>query len=401
MRKYLWKKSFRALTMKMPIFVRKLMTKEKIRRLSEYLMTEKDLLICESDIAQRDIIVKKYMDRYSKSTMKLNKKLEELIRHNSILKSRQDLELIKRDIEFCWFGYGFHPDEYMFFDLGGVNKEPDKRRAFVSEQERVCFRFSVNDFSDSLLSDKADTYNRFAGYYKRNAFCVDRKADLAGFKNFLEGKTEFVQKYVSSSRGQDVKLIKVSEIHLERYFEKLKKQGRFLLEDKIIQSSTLNTHSTSVNNIRVSTFRTRKGIVPVCGFYTMGLKNTFVVNATIGCVFAAIDVKTGLICSDGCDEFGNRYEKHPDSGEHIKGFQLPEWDKAIALCTEIAEQLEHFGYVSFDLAHTIDGWDIVEINPSGQFLHQAGTLAGFRQELVNIMDNMDQLVPYSLVRRKG
>lgn len=400
MNKWWMKKTFRAAIAKMPISIRRFMTREKIRRLSKYLMVEEDLRICERDLSKRDAIVKKYMFKYPKAARSFERKLNNLLKHNPLLKEMPDLEYIKKDIRFCWFAYGFHPDEYMFFDLGGVNKDAKKRRSFVSEQERVCFRFSINDFSDSLLSDKADTFNRFRKYYKRNALVIDGKTSFDEFEEFIKGKQEFVQKFVSSSRGQAVKLIKVSEIQKKDYFARLKKQGRFLLEDRIIQSPVLNQWSDSLNNIRVSTFRTGKGIIPVCGFFTMGSKGMFVVNATIGCVFAAIDVETGLICSEGCDELGNRYTTHPDSGLTIKGFHLPEWDSAIELCIEIAEKLHNFAYVSFDLAHTIKGWDVVEINPSGQFLHQAGMLEGFRQELIELMADMDQLAPYSLLQRK-
>lgn len=400
MSKWWIKKTFRAVIAKMPMALHRFMTKEKIRQLSRHLMTEEDLKICETDLSKRDVIVEKYAHKYPKAAKNFEKKLSDLLKHNPLLRQIADLESTKKDIKFCWFGYGFHPDEYMFFDLGGVNRTPEKRRSFVAEQERVCFRFSVNDFSDSLLSDKADAFSRLRKYYKRNALIIDRKTSFEEFERFVEGKKEFVQKFVSSSRGQAVKLIIVSEIQKNDYFKRLKKQGRFLLEDRIIQSSVLDQWSVSLNNIRVSTFRTRGGIVPVCGFFTMGRKGTFVVNATIGCVFAAIDVKTGLICSEGCDELGNRYVTHPDNGMIIEGFQLPEWNNAIALCTEIADQLENYAYVSFDLAHTVNGWDVVEINPSGQFLHQAGTLEGFRKELITLMADMDQLAPYDLKRRK-
>lgn len=400
MNKWWIKKTFRAVVAKMPMIFHRLMTREKIRQLSKHLMTEKDLKICEKDFSRRDAIVEKYMLKYPKAEKLFERKLEDLLKHNPLLRQVTDLESVKKDIRFCWYGYGFHPDEYMFFDLGGVNKASEKRRTFVSEQERVCFRFSVNDFSDSLLSDKADAFNRLRTYYKRNALVIDRKTSFEEFERFVKGKKEFVEKFVSSSRGQAVKLIIVSEIQKKDYFKKLKKQGRFLLEDRMIQSAVLDQWSTSLNNIRISTFRTGEGTIPVCGFFTMGRKGTFVVNATIGCVFAAIDVKTGLICSEGCDELGNRYVTHPDNGLVIEGFQLPEWNHAIALCIEIADQLDNFAYVSFDLAHTVKGWDVVEINPSGQFLHQAGTLEGFRQELIKLTADMEQLAPYDLKRRK-
>ena len=79
----------------------------------------------------------------------------------------------------------------------------------------------------------------------------------------------------------------------------------------------------------------------------------------------------------------------------INGSPRQKGNTSIAL-TEIAKQLENFEYVSFDLAHTEKGWDVIEINSSGQFLHQAGTLIGFRDELYQLIEKMDQIAPYRL-----
>ena len=128
----------------------------------------------------------------------------------------------------------------------------------------------------------------------------------------------------------------------------------------------------------------------------MGKRDNFVVNATNGCVFASIDCNTGIIESEGGDKYGNRYKIHPDSGLEIKGFQLPDWDAAIQLCINAASLLKNYGFVSFDLAHTNKGWDIIEINPSGQLLHQAGTLKGYREDLKLIIEDMDQITPYKI-----
>lgn len=394
------KKKFREVMMHTPVEVHKAMTREKMRRLGVHLMAESDLRVCEENEGAREKIVWEYKERFPKQTRKLHAKMAEVFEKNPRVKNLPNKDAIRTEMEYCWFGYGFHPDEYFFLDLGGLNKSVDRRRALVSEQERVIFRFSVNDFTESILSDKAEAFERFHKYYKRTGICIDQHTKYEDYLKFIEGKTEFVQKYVSSSRGQAVKLIYAADIRDKKaYFDGLCQKGKYLLEEKIIQSEQLNVFGSAIQNIRVSTFNTRHGIKAVCGFFTMSRKGTFVVNATIGCVFAAIDCETGEICSDGCDEYGNRFEIHPDYGVKIRGFRLPEWDEAIALCKEIASQMPNIKYISFDLAHTTKGWDVIEMNPSGQFLHQAGTLEGFKDELKGLIKDMDQLVPYAFERR--
>ena len=399
MDKRIVKKKFREAMNETPMGVHRELTKAKMRQLGKFLMNENDLKICEKDLQARERIVNQYKAKFPKQIARMHSYRDDVFANNPNVLALKDRDSVFQEIDFLYFGYGFNPDEYFFYDLGGVNKEPYRRRALVSDVERGIFRFSVNDFTESTLSDKAETFIKFRKYYKRNGVFVDKHANYKEYLDFFQNHTEFVEKAVNSSRGQAVRLIQTGDIgNPKTYFEDLCSKGKYLLEEKLIQSEQLNVFGTAINNIRVSTFNTRHGIKAVCGFFTMSRKGTFVVNATIGCVFAAIDCATGEICSDGCNEYGDRFEIHPDYGVKIKGFRLPEWDQAVTLCREIASQMPNVKYISFDLAHTTQGWDVIEMNPSGQFLHQAGTLEGFKGELKELIKDMDQLVPYAFER---
>lgn len=79
------------------------------------------------------------------------------------------------------------------------------------------------------------------------------------------------------------------------------------------------------------------------------------------------------------------------------GFALPEWEQAKQLCREAAALVPNLKYLSWDVAHSCDrGWVIVEVNTSGQFMQQGGTLTGIRTELRALMENMDLLTSYKL-----
>lgn len=76
---------------------------------------------------------------------------------------------------------------------------------------------------------------------------------------------------------------------------------------------------------------------------------------------------------------------------------LPEWDKAVDMCKEAALLTPDLKYLSWDLAYSAKtGWEIVEVNTSGQFMQQAGTLTGIRKELRELISRMDLLIPYQL-----
>lgn len=182
------------------------------------------------------------------------------------------------------------------------------------------------------------------------------------------------------------------------YFESFLEKRPVLLEELIEQSTEMSRfNESSVNTVRVMTFNTRSGIITPFGFFRTGRNNSFVDNAAIGGVFATIDTKRGIVCSEGCDEKGNHYPTHPDSGMVMKGFILPDWEQALLLCKEAAGKTPNLKYLAWDLAHTSDrGWMIVEVNTSGQMIDQIGTLTGTKAELKVIMRDMDLLTSYVL-----
>ena len=123
----------------------------------------------------------------------------------------------------------------------------------------------------------------------------------------------------------------------------------------------------------------------------------FVDNCAAGGVFTTIDTKTGVLISKGCTEFGERFDCHPDSGIIMEGFQLPDWEEAVNLCKKMALVRPNLKYLAWDLAYSCKhGWDLVEVNTSGQLMMQAGNLKGIKREMIKIIEDMDFLIPFSM-----
>ncbi|MBR3268362.1 MAG: hypothetical protein IKI58_06520 [Oscillospiraceae bacterium] len=391
---------FRKTVAHFPVGVHKQLTRYQIRKLTKHLMNREDIEKCENNEAEKKRIVREYVRRFPERYQAVTKKIDKVFQTNPRFRdvSRKELADLRREMVFNWYAYGFFPDEFVFFDLAGQNKETEKRREFVSELERLCFRFSANDFSESMLADKAAAYRVFQNYFFRDALIVSSDDDYGRFREFAAKHPVFILKLTRSSRGQGVQLIDMQEHEdVSEYFHEIRQFGTVLLEEKIEQADILGQfNESSVNTVRVSTYLTRDGVVPAHGFFRSGRAGSFIDNAAAGGVFATVDTVNGIISTDGCDEFGYRYEKHPDSGVAFKGVVLPEWDQALAICKEAALKVPGMKYLSFDLAYSKKGWMIVEINSSGQYIHQAGTLKGTREELRTLIQKMDLLVPYEI-----
>lgn len=393
---------FRRAVAKTPVSVHRIATKKKVSGILEHVMTPQERNECLSSPSVKTALLAEKMKKYPRQTKIMNQKISEVFKNNPNYRNLSDehKNAIIEDMKFCWCAYGFQIDEYIFFDLEKTNRDPESRHDLVSDAERLAFRFCANDFTNAVYADKASAYEKLKPFYKRGAVVINGEKDRQKFIDFASGKSCFVQKAVSSSRGQGVKLIDLADYGGEAgsYFDSVKDKGKLLLEDVIIQGDQMKQFNPdSVNTCRLSTFYTRDGIEAPFGFFRTGRKGSFIDNCATGGVFATIDTAKGVICSDSCDEFGNRFSVHPDSGIALKGFQLPEWDKAVEMCKEAALLTPDLKYLSWDLAYSAKtGWEIVEVNTSGQFMQQAGTLTGIRKELRELISRMDLLIPYQL-----
>lgn len=73
-------------------------------------------------------------------------------------------------------------------------------------------------------------------------------------------------------------------------------------------------NESSCNTVRYLSFLNKSGFFAITPFLRTGRKGSVVDNAGAGGIFANVDVKTGVVYTNGIDELGNEYECHPDSG---------------------------------------------------------------------------------------
>ena len=158
----------------------------------------------------------------------------------------------------------------------------------------------------------------------------------------------------------------------------------WIAEELIIQhKETEAWNPSSVNTFRIPSFRAKEGVHILQPFFRTGRKGSVVDNAGHGGIFAVFDPETGIITTDGVDEYGGRFECHPDSGKKFKGWKIPYWDELKALVAEVHHSLpEHHRYVGFDFALTKEGqWVLVEGN-WGQMVGQMAELKGIRKKFI-------------------
>lgn len=368
-----------------------------ILKVDEYLqssryLTSKEVSQCENDPEKMDRILSAHWKRNIKYFKSVPRQVDDILKSSPEYADRKDKdELRKKMLLFC-FGYGFQPEEFVVYEL--ENKTQEQRNEFLSRREGVKWIKRMNDLHDIwFFHDKGKTYELFKPFFKRDAVYLNGQSDYNAFCEYVKRHPVFVKKEVSRSMGRGISLVNIdkSEMTREQFFNEMMGRGPHLLEECVQQSEDMAVfNSSSVNTVRCMTFNTKHGIETRFCFLKTGRNGSFVDNGGAGGILIGIDDKTGKLNTDGYDEMNNRYECHPDSGARYMGYQLPDWEQLLSLCKEMAKVLPSVKYIGWDLAHTKDGWVLIEGNGRGMFIGpQTVYKNGIRAEVEALMKDME------------
>ena len=359
---------------------------------SGYHMSPEDVKACERDDSAKRGVLEKYARALPAVVQKHSAAAEALIARAPAYRDRQHDEKLREEMLFCRLAYGFEPDEFMCYGL--ENKSPEERKEYVSDRELMHDVCSMNDRIDiRIYNDKANTYLRFRPYYQRDAVIISGREDYDAFREYVSKHPVFVKKKVGEAMGRSVELIDLRKdgVQPDEVFRGLIEKGKHILEEKVEQSAVMAAlNQSSVNTVRFITYSTRNGIVIPYSFMKIGRSGSFVDNGGAGGILVGIDQSTGRLNTEGFDEFVNRYPEHPDSKIPFMGYQLPEFDKAIALAEKLSGMTPSVKFIGWDFAHTDNGWVVIEGNGMSQLIGpQIIWENGVKREVEKIKQTMD------------
>lgn len=292
----------------------------------------------------------------------------------------KDERLIKRiaaDMEATREVMSFNDYEYIMFYF--YNKGIAERLEFISNKEREKYLNKLNSESaKDILNSKCDTYDTLQNYYGREAVKIDGKASYDSFVAFINKHPVFVKKDNYESYGRGIELIDASKT--ENYQLLMKNiggdDGTLLIEEKIEPHEAIRKlNPDSVNTVRCVTFvNDGEAVIQDC-FLKVGRKGSFVDNGGSGGILVHINKDNGILDSNGIDEDGIIYERHPDHNYVFRGYQLPNWEKALELAKCVAMSIDGAKYIGWDITCNLSGkWIVVEGNALTQFIGQQATI---------------------------
>ncbi|WP_319824373.1 sugar-transfer associated ATP-grasp domain-containing protein [Thalassovita sp.] len=129
----------------------------------------------------------------------------------------------------------------------------------------------------------------------------------------------------------------------------------------------------AVMTIRLHTYHddaTGRGRI-LCGFARMGTAASAPFESiTRGGLVVSLDIETGTLGQGlrfGAQTFRRKpprhfTDTHPDTGERINGFPLPNWQQMIDTMQQLTDALPLFEFIGWDIVLTSDSFSILEAN---------------------------------------
>lgn len=284
-----------------------------------------------------------------------------------------------KDLILSYLIYHICPWEY---ELYHFDKQYHKQRLmWLSDTDRfMCCRLVMGINTFKCLTDKAAFYAMAKDFFKRPVFVFNKSTQREHLDTFVSKADKLFVKPLDGSLGEGAFIVESN--CYDSLYDRLKLSGRcWMLEGVISQVDDMSMwNKTSVNTVRIPSFKVNGEIHILQPFFRTGRKGQIVDNAGAGGILCVIDEVSGVIKTDGFDEHNNQYEYHPDCGLKYKDWQIPHWNELRGLVRKVHLALpDDFRYIGFDFALTPSGWDLIEGN-WGQMIGQIAEQRGIKRE---------------------
>lgn len=300
---------------------------------------------------QKSLFVEKYIKQVNESYKKLHIKVE--------LTKEQE-----REIQDYWqglVGYKVPTDWHRYFyartGIYSVKYIPTSvyRLELTGRLNKLpwCVPFSDKNLNDIMLPDmkQPHTYlkNRNGYFYVEN-----KPVSLDDAVSKCSNIGEVIIKPTLSSHGRGVKKLHIENGVVDEKGTLLKdllvKYGKnFLIQDLVKQHPNMNAlNPDSINTMRIVTYRKGMDVTVLYAAIRIGREGQTIDNESAGGISAKINLD-GTLCKFAYGSPGQDKIEMTDSGIKLEGYQVPSFEKAIAVVKE-----QHLNLPFQDLV----GWDI-------------------------------------------
>lgn len=129
--------------------------------------------------------------------------------------------------------------------------------------------------------------------------------------------------------------------------------GNAIAQEIVTQNEFMSQfHPGSLNTLRLFSFRHPETdeVLIIMGMLRMGMHGSFVDNASVGGIAAGVDFETGKLLRYGLNQYGEHFEKHPDTGVKFMNKEIPQFDHILNTVKYLANIISHSKLVGWDIA---------------------------------------------------
>lgn len=286
------------------------------------------------------------------------------------------------DLFYIFFVFKYFPDNYSKCRLWekdrsewkyyyGSNYEPYQRRNLRVEIQKKEYDIIFNNKYICFRMCKVEGLPLPEQYgYFNNKINLILKIKVLLSANPNE---KLILKPVEGRAGKNIKLIwkhndsfVFRDEHESGNVEDIRLEGVYVLQSYVTQHPDMSSiFDKSVNTVRIVTFLTDNNDVIVVGaFARFGVGNNFVDNTSRGGVGVGIHLDNGVLMDCGYDFNSKAHYEHPNTNVRFYGFQIPKWSEVVDLAIMTQKAFPYFRLLGHDIAITIDGPIIIELNSS-------------------------------------
>ena len=320
--------------------------------------------------------INRYMQRYAyedycSRTKKMYEKKMTKVKSKNRLTSSQKKEirdyykgLTGKNISTIYHEYfyartGIYSKEYMPIDL----YEADIiGRANRLDADKL---FSDKNMDDILLPSIRHPRNilkNMNGYFYEGNQAISEQEAIQLCQNIDSA----IIKPTQLSWGRGVQKITVKDgltgdgINVEDLFREYKSD--FIIQECVQQHEKMAAlNPTSINTIRIMTYRSDMEIIVVYTAVRIGRRGQVTDNQSKGGISAKID-ENGCLCKYGFGSVGDDLLERTDSGIVLEGYKIPFFHEAVDAVKQAHYSLPFYNIVGWDIAIAPDGPVMIEWN---------------------------------------
>lgn len=304
------------------------------------------------------------------------------------------MENIARDIIKSYLLYGTNANEYFCYKFPTLTAKQRNTYLPRKRKDEMLIKQMGNNCSEIFdqLKDKYNFYKMAGDFFGREACLVTADGGYDVFAQFIQKHKRVIAKPLRGGCGVGITILDLEDFKNDAkvVFDYLMTfDTPFIVEELVKQDDRLSEwNRSSINTLRIPSFRTKDGIRIVYPSIRVGRAGSIVDNAGNGGTFAAIDSQTGRIITKGYDKRGNTYDHHPDSGKTYLGSQIPMWDELLTFVSELhCSMAKAHKYIAFDLALSTKGWVVIEANWGEMTMPQVEFNKGLYKEFKELLYN--------------